>query len=124
MGGAIIDKISLKKGVVGSMIFSIVFFIVLIFSNSFTVYLGIVFLACFMMGIYYTAFSKIVKGVSTPKTEGKNTGYFWAFYSIGGTIIGTSGSYFVSQMGIAGWTPLMYLHIACAIIVWNSYWYI
>lgn len=117
LGGMIADKVSMRKAFIGCMIFTIGVFAVLSVSNSFQLYLLIVFLSCFMMGIYYTLFSKIVKGISTPETEGKNTGYFWAMYSLGGTIIGAIGSWLVNKMGLAGWRPLMYIFIFCAILV-------
>ncbi|MDE7035082.1 MAG: MFS transporter, partial [Eubacteriales bacterium] len=81
LGGMVADKINMKTAYIGCMVFSVVDFIVLAFSQSFTLYLFTVFLSCFMMGVYYTLFGKIVKGVSTPETEGKNTGYFWALYA-------------------------------------------
>lgn len=116
LGGMIADKIKMKTAFVGCMIFSIVDFLVLAFSRSFSLYLVTVFLSCFMMGIYYTLFGKIVKGVSTPETEGKNTGYFWALYAVAGSIIGALGSYFVSKLGVDGWKPLMFCFIAVDII--------
>lgn len=116
LGGMVADKIKMKTAFLGCMAFSIIDFIVLSFSNSFTLYLITVFLSCFMMGIYYTLFGKIVKGVSTPETEGKNTGYFWALYALGGSIIGALGSYFVAKWDLAGWRPLMYCFIAVDII--------
>ena len=117
VGGMIADKISMKISYVGCMIFTIAVFAIMSVSNSFNLYLVVVFASCFMMGIYYTLFSKIVKGVSTPETEGKNTGWFWALYSVGGTIIGALGSVFVSRMGLAGWRPLMYMFIICSVLM-------
>lgn len=116
LGGMIADKIKMRTAFVGCMIFSIVDFIVLSFSNSFGLYLVTVFLSCFMMGIYYTLFGKIVKGVSTPETEGKNTGYFWALYAVAGSIIGALGSYFVAKYDLAGWRPLMFTFVAVDIL--------
>lgn len=116
LGGMIADKIKMKTAYIGCMVFSVVDFIVLSMSNSFTLYLITVFLSCFMMGVYYTLFGKIVKGVSTPETEGKNTGYFWALYALGGSIIGALGSWFVTKYDLAGWRPLMYCFIVVDII--------
>lgn len=116
LGGMIADKIKMKTAFIGCMIFSIADFLVLAFSNSFSLYLVTVFLSCFMMGIYYTLFGKIVKGVSTPETEGKNTGYFWALYAIAGSLIGALGSYFVAKMDVAGWKPLMFCFVAVDIL--------
>lgn len=116
LGGMIADRIKMKTAFIGCMVFSIVDFIVLSFSNSFSLYLITVFLSCFMMGIYYTLFGKIVKGVSTPETEGKNTGYFWALYAIAGSIIGALGSYFVAKYELAGWRPLMFCFVAIDIL--------
>lgn len=116
LGGMVADKIKMRTAYVGCMIFSIVDFIVLAFSNSFSLYLVTVFLSCFMMGVYYTLFGKIVKGVSTPETEGKNTGYFWALYALGGSIIGALGSYFVTKYDLGGWRLLMYCFIVVDVI--------
>ncbi len=116
LGGMVADKIRMKTAYIGCMIFSVADFIVLAFSQSFSLYLVTVFLSCFMMGIYYTLFGKIVKGVSTPETEGKNTGYFWALYALGGSIVGAVGSYFVSKMDLAGWRPLMFMFIAVDVV--------
>lgn len=116
LGGMIVDKISMKLAFVGCMIFSIVDFVILAMSDSFSLYLVTVFASCFMMGIYYTLFGKICKGVSTPETEGKNTGYFWALYAIAGSLIGALGSWFVGKMGPEGWAPLMYCFIAVDVI--------
>lgn len=115
VGGMVADKIPMKVAYLACMAFTIVDFVVLAFSNSFTLYLVTVFLACFMMGVYYTLFGKIVKGVSTPETEGKNTGYFWALYSVAGTIIGALGSYCISKMDLAAWRPLMFMFVICAV---------
>jgi len=117
VGGMVADKIPMRVSYLGCMIFTIIVFAIMSASNSFNLYLVIVFLSCFMMGVYYTLFSKIVKGVSVPATEGKNTGYFWALYSLGGTIIGVCGSYFVTKMGLAGWRPLMFMFIGCAVVM-------
>lgn len=117
VGGMVADKISMRVSYLACMVFTIVVFAIMSVSHSFNLYLVIVFLSCFMMGVYYTLFSKIVKGISTPETEGKNTGYFWAMYSLGGTVIGALGSYFVSKMGLAGWRPLMYMFIGCAVLM-------
>lgn len=117
VGGMIADKIPMRVSYLGCMVFTIVVFAIMSVSNSFNLYLAVVFASCFMMGIYYTLFAKIVKGVSTPETEGKNTGWFWAIYSVGGTIIGFFGSMFVSKMGLAGWKPLMYMFIGCSILM-------
>lgn len=116
VGGMVADKISMKKAFIGCMAFTIVFFVILAGLDNFNIYLIMLFASCFMMGIYYTLFGKIVKGVSTPESEGKNTGYFWAIYALGGTIIGALGSYFVGKMGMGGWRPLMYMFIGLAIV--------
>lgn len=116
LGGMIADKVSMRKSFLVCMAFTAVFFVVLAGLTSFNMYLVMLFASCVMMGVYYTLFGKVVKGVSTPETEGKNTGYFWAIYSLGGSIIGALGSYFVSQMGMGGWRPLMYLFTGLAVI--------
>lgn len=116
LGGIIADKVSMKKSFLACMAFTVVFFVILAGLTNFNIYLAMLFASCLMMGVYYTLFGKIVKGVSTPETEGKNTGYFWAIYSLGGSIIGAFGSYFVSKMGMGGWRPLMYLFTGLAVI--------
>ena len=116
LGGMIADKIKMRTAYLGCMVFSVIDFIVLAFTDSFSLYLVTVFLSCFMMGVYYTLFGKIVKGVSTPETEGKNTGYFWALYAAAGSIIGAFGSYFVTKWDMGGWRPLMFLFILIDVI--------
>ncbi|NCB62605.1 MAG: MFS transporter [Clostridia bacterium] len=116
VGGMVADKISMRKAYIGCMIFTVVFFVILAGLTSFNIYLVMLFASCVMMGVYYTLFGKIVKGVSTPETEGKNTGYFWAIYALGGSVIGAFGSYFVTKMGMGGWRPLMYMFIGLAAV--------
>lgn len=116
LGGMVADKISMRKSFLACMAFTVVFFVILAGLTSFSVFLVMLFASCVMMGVYYTLFGKIVKGVSTPETEGKNTGYFWAVYSLGGSIIGAFGSYFVTKMGMGGWRPLMYMFAGLAVL--------
>lgn len=116
LGGIISDKIKMRTAYLGCMVFSIIEFVILAFTSSFSVYLFTVFLACFMMGIYYTLFGKIVKGISTNETEGINTGYFWAIYALCGSFVGAIGSYFVTKMDLAGWRPLMFCFIIVDVI--------
>lgn len=117
VGGMIADKIKMKVAFAGCMIFTVIFFAILAFVTSFNLYLIMLFASCVMMGIYYTLFGKIVKGVSTPETEGKNTGYFWSIYALGGSVIGAAASALVSKMDLAGWKPLMFLFGGLAVAI-------
>lgn len=117
VGGIIADKVSMKKAFVGCMVFTLLFFSILAFVRSFNVYLFMLFTSCMMMGIYYTLFGKIIKGVSTPETEGKNTGYYWAAYSLGGAIVGAVASALVTKLNLNGWRPLMFIFAGLALVL-------
>ncbi len=117
LGGIIADKIKMRVAYVGCMIFSIANFAILAFSSVYTVYMLSVLISCLMTGVYYTLFGKIVKGVSTPTTEGKNSGFFWAIFAAANSVIGAIGSYLVGKMDTAGWSPLMFMFLALSVIM-------
>ncbi len=116
VGGMIADRLSMRTSCTVCMIWSFVVYSFFAFNKSFAMYMIVMALSSVIVGMFYGLFAKVVKGVSTEKTEGKNSGWLWSLYALASSILGASGSYFVAKMDLAGWKPLMFMFAGVALI--------